>query len=124
MQNKNYIVSTVCAICGKQFNSVRSLCKHLKTHNIILDSLYSVYCRIKFRKLNFIGVSSAVCQELNRKYGKHNVFLVKNAIDTSRFNKENKISNKNSILIFGTLYETKGVDIAIKALENSKIKNV
>lgn len=95
---------------------------HLRTHNIILDNLYSVYCRIRFRKLNFIGVSSAVCQELNRKYGKHNVFLVKNSIDTSRFNKENKISNKNNILIFGTLYKTKGVDTAIKALENSKIK--
>lgn len=95
---------------------------HLKTHNVILDKLYGIYCRIRFRKLNFIGVSSAVCQEINKKYGKRRVFLVNNAIDLARFNKKRKIRSKKNVLIFGTLYETKGVDIAIKALENSKIK--
>ena len=103
MQNKNYIVSTVCAICGKQFNSVRSLCKHLKTHNIskeeyflkYIDTNCSIkcpYCNVKNKKFHslttgyYLTCGDQQCQQQSREktmlknYGITNVFQRKDIV--------------------------------------------
>lgn len=68
----------------------------------------------------YIGVSPAVYRQLRREVGKKKSRLVINAIDLKRLNPEARHSN-NNILIYGTHFERKGVDLAIDALLHSHL---
>lgn len=69
----------------------------------------------------YIGVSPEVYSEVSKEVGKKRSRLVLNAIDTGRLKTVNKFNNSN-ILIFGTNFWGKGVDLAIKAIQHSKIE--
>lgn len=68
----------------------------------------------------YIGVSPAVYQQLCQEVGKKKSRLVTNAIDTKRLNSHAAHDN-NNILIYGTHFERKGVDLAISALVHSHL---
>lgn len=68
----------------------------------------------------YIGVSPEVYRDVKREVGKRRSFLVLNAIDIKRLKSKSRIDNSN-ILIFGTDFMRKGVDIAIKAIQESTI---
>lgn len=72
------------------------------------------------KNIVYVGVSPAVYQQLCREVGKKRTRLVINAIDTSRLNPSVNHDNTN-ILMFGTHFERKGVDLAIAALLHSQI---
>lgn len=68
----------------------------------------------------YIGVSPEVYKDVKKEIGKQKSFLVLNAIDIERLKLNKKVENAN-ILIFGTDFKRKGVDIAIEAIKNSNI---
>lgn len=85
---------------------------------------YGVKQRIKriilklfgFSNTIYIGVSPDVYDDVCREVGKSKARLVTNSLDLMRLqSSNNQIANKN-ILIFGSDYRRKGVDIAIKAI--------
>ncbi|MBW8037410.1 glycosyltransferase [Lactobacillus helveticus] len=96
-------------------------------HNKIFELLKRISFRIIFKKFTFIGVSSSVYQRLKAIYGSKNTYLVENAISYKRLDKKNINlfkDKKKHLIIMGTDYERKGVDIAIKAIQKeNKIKS-
>jgi glycosyltransferase involved in cell wall biosynthesis len=70
----------------------------------------------------YIGVSPEVYRDIKKEVGKKKSYLVLNAVDTNRLKPINRFQNSN-ILIFGTDFKVKGVDIAIKAIQHSKVEN-
>lgn len=74
------------------------------------------------KRIAYIGVSPEVYKDVEKEVGKEKSYLVLNAIDTDRLKLSNSINTSN-ILIFGTDYERKGVDIAIEAIRNSNISH-
>lgn len=80
-----------------------------------------------FHRFNFVGVSSSVTKRLRNLYPKSKVYCIENAVSFSRLNQKstyNPYDNKKKhIAIFGTDFYRKGVDLAIRALGESKIKD-
>lgn len=74
------------------------------------------------KKIAYIGVSQDVFNDVRKEVGKKKSRLVLNAIDTKRLKTINNFDNHN-ILIFGTDYYYKGVDLAIRAIQHSEIEN-
>lgn len=72
------------------------------------------------RNAVYIGVSPAVYQQLCQEVGKKKSRLVSNAIDLKRLNPRTTHLN-NNILIYGTHFERKGVDLAVEALLRSPL---
>ncbi|MGA3390877.1 glycosyltransferase [Lactiplantibacillus pentosus] len=70
------------------------------------------------KKVAYIGVSPEVYRDVKREVGKRKSYLVLNAIDVKRLK---LLSNTDSsdVLIFGTAFMRKGVDLAIKAIQNT-----
>lgn len=90
--------------------------------NNIKNKIKKLISRYVFRNVRFIGVSDAVSSDLRVAFPKEIVYTVINAIDFERLenieqNYEIQVDkNYFNILIFGTHYHRKGVDIAIKAI--------
>lgn len=74
------------------------------------------------QKTAYIGVSPEVYKDVKREVGIRKSYLIINAIDTRRLEPFHTIDNSN-ILIFGTDFKRKGVDLAIRAILHSKVKN-
>lgn len=71
----------------------------------------------------YIGVSPEVYKDVKKEVGEKNSYLVLNAIDTKRLKLYERSSNSN-ILIFGTDFIRKGVDLAIEAIQHSRVENL
>lgn len=71
----------------------------------------------------YIGVSPEVYKDVKKEVGEKDSYLVLNAIDTKRLALHERHSNSN-ILIFGTDFTRKGVDLAIEAIQHSKIEDL
>lgn len=69
----------------------------------------------------YVGVSPAVYHSIKKEVGIRRSYMVMNSIDVSRLKTTNVFRN-NNILIFGTDFKRKGVDLAISAIKKSKIK--
>ena len=83
--------------------------------------------RYATRDCRMIGVSDAVYQDLCRIRGEHTkIHLVRNAISTQRLDGawDNALSldPMRDVVIFGTHFERKGVDIALRAVMRTKSK--
>lgn len=83
--------------------------------------------RYATRDCRMIGVSDAVYQDLCRIRGEHaTTYLVRNAISTQRLDGvwDNALSldPTRDVVIFGTHFERKGVDIALRAVMRVKSK--
>lgn len=92
-------------------------------HHKIFEILKGIFFRVTFKKFTFIGVSPSVYQRLRSIYGSQNTYLVENAISFKRLDKKSvNLFNdkKRHLIIMGTDYERKGVDIAIKAVQEEK----
>ena len=67
-----------------------------------------------------IGVSDAVYEDLCKIRGSRETYMVRNAISTERLDgyRENVLSldNEHDVVIFGTHFDRKGVDIALRAV--------
>lgn len=70
------------------------------------------------KKVAYIGVSPEVYRDVKREVGKGKSYLVLNAIDVKRL-KLLPNTDSSDILIFGTAFMRKGVDLAIKAILNT-----
>lgn len=68
----------------------------------------------------YIGVSPKVYRDVKKEMGGNKSYLVLNAIDTDRLTTSTE-KKSNDILIFGTDFMRKGVDLAIAAIKNTKI---
>ncbi|GET15714.1 glycosyltransferase family 4 protein [Ligilactobacillus agilis] len=80
--------------------------------------------RVVYSGCKKIAVSTAVYDDLVTCFGNKNVYYVRNAISLDRLNIDKvAIFNKRDVIIFGTHFTRKGVDIAIKAMHNSKYKD-
>ncbi len=70
-----------------------------------------------------IGVSDAVYEDLCTIRGTKDTYLVRNAISTKRLDGKNgntlSLDPAHDVVIFGTLFERKGVDIALKAVKKA-----
>lgn len=77
---------------------------------------------LAFKNVIYIGVSPYVYKDLCREVGRKRCRLVVNAIDTKRLVTANRHKN-NNILIFGTNFKGKGVDLAIEAIRMSRISS-
>lgn len=75
------------------------------------------------RNTAFIGVSPKVYTDVQREVGKRKSYLVLNAIDLKRLDHDSTNSDSSNILIFGTDFTRKGVDLAIKAIQKSSISS-
>lgn len=71
------------------------------------------------KNIIYIGVSPYVYKDLCQEVGKNRCRLVVNAIDTKRLVTTDY--HNNNILIFGTNFKGKGVDLAIEAIRTSRI---
>lgn len=98
--------------------------------NLFKRNLRPIYKKLEHHKIskatkdevNFIGVSKAVYQKLKSEYPKNkNIYCIDNAIALDRLTKYGN-QEKNGILIFGTHFHRKGVDLAIKALMSSPLR--
>lgn len=69
----------------------------------------------------YIGVSPEVYKDVKREVGSKKSYLVLNAIDIKRLDTFSHFNNHN-ILIFGTDFMRKGVDLSIKAIQHTKIE--
>lgn len=81
--------------------------------------------RYATRDCQMIGVSDAVYQDLCRIRGEHvKTYLVRNAISTRRLDGawDNALSldPMRDVVIFGTHFERKGVDVALRAVMKAK----
>lgn len=72
------------------------------------------------KNVAYIGVSPEVYGDVRKEVGKKKSYLVLNAIDVKRLELPLNTSSSN-ILIFGTDFMRKGVDLAIKAIQDSLI---
>lgn len=70
------------------------------------------------KKVAYIGVSPEVYRDVKREVGKRKSYLVLNAIDVKRL-KLLPNTDSSDVLIFGTAFMQKGVDLAIKAIQNT-----
>lgn len=70
------------------------------------------------KKVAYIGVSPEVYRDVKREVGKRKSYLVLNAIDVKRL-KLLPNTDSSDVLIFGTAFMRKGVDLAIKAIQNT-----
>lgn len=91
------------------------------------DWLIQRLYRYVTRDCRMIGVSDAVYQDLCRIRGEHTkTHLVRNAISTQRLDGawDNALSldPMRDVVIFGTHFERKGVDIALRAVMRTKSK--
>lgn len=68
----------------------------------------------------YIAVSPEVYKNVKKEVGSEKSYLVTNAIDIDRLSTINHFDNHN-ILIFGTDFMRKGVDLAIEAIQHSNI---
>lgn len=76
-----------------------------------------------FSNTIYIGVSPAVYNAVCREVGKNKARLVTNSLDLMRLQSSNtRMANKN-ILIFGSDYKGKGVDLAIKAIQKGHLES-
>lgn len=86
-----------------------------------------IICRHMLRSWTFIGVSPAVYQDLCRWYGARRVYQVLNAISCKRLDADYvpqlPVFDKPVVSIFGTHFLIKGIDIAIRAVAGSRIRN-
>ena len=99
-----------------------------KNHHIakkIRNFLKSFIIRYIAKRWKLIAVSDAVYSDLvSIEHTSKNIFLIKNAISTNRldriYNDEyNNLNALNDVIIFGTDFRRKGVDIAIDAIKQS-----
>lgn len=87
------------------------------------NSLKKMIRQAIYGKVFFIGVSQAVYEDITEIFSQKRCFCIKNAISLERL-KSKAISeydyhnrdNKKKVVIFGTNFEGKGVDLAIKAI--------
>ena len=70
------------------------------------------------KKVAYIGVSPDVYRDVKREVGKRKSYLVLNAIDVKRL-KLLPNTDSSDVLIFGSDFMRKGVDLAIKAIQNT-----
>ncbi|MBA2913866.1 glycosyltransferase family 4 protein [Limosilactobacillus frumenti] len=94
----------------------------------IYEFIKKVFMFANFRKWGHIAVSPSVYERLKLMYGSKRVFLVENAISTKRLDKRSTNpflkNNREQLTIMGTDYVRKGVDIAIKAIDqNSELSS-
>lgn len=98
--------------------------------NLLKRSLRPIYKKREHHKIskatkdevNFIGISEAVYQKLKSEYPKNkNIYCIDNAIALDRLTKYGD-QKKDGILIFGTHFHRKGVDLAIKAIMASSLR--
>lgn len=77
-----------------------------------------------FNNTTYIGVSPAVYDDICREVGSSKSRLVTNALDLERLDfSNNKRASRNNILIFGSDYKRKGVDLAIKAIKKAQLES-
>ena len=71
-----------------------------------------------------IGVSDAVYDDICRSRGKKTMYMVRNAIATNRLdgqkNNDLSLDPARDVVIFGTHFERKGVDIALQAVKEAE----
>lgn len=81
-----------------------------------------------FKKLVLIGVSEPVAESLKQRYTNSRIVCIPNCIDFSRYKdvrRENIKENRRvKILIFGTHFYRKGVDLAINAIKKVRQSHV
>lgn len=92
-------------------------------HGNLYQLLKQVICKTFLNNFTYIGVSYSVYKRLRNIYGDKNVYLIENAISTSRLdmpdNNPFEGTSKKHAIIFGTDYNRKGVDLAIEAIKNN-----
>lgn len=76
-----------------------------------------------FRNTVFIGVSPDVYNDLQKEVGKVRARLVVNSLDLDRLKVNNSNKKSKNILIFGSDYKRKGVDLAINAIEKAHLES-
>ncbi|MBT9079836.1 glycosyltransferase family 4 protein [Lactobacillus delbrueckii subsp. bulgaricus] len=79
-----------------------------------------------FSNTIYIGVSPAVYNDVCREVGKNKARLVTNSLDLMRLQSSNtRMANKanKNVLIFGSQYKRKGVDLAIKAIQKGHLES-
>lgn len=101
-------------LCGTSSSKLKEITKEL----IYGHALY---------RWQFIGVSPAVYQDLCKWFGKKRSYLVTNAISYKRldttYSPQLPEYDKPVASIFGTHFLRKGTDLAIRAIEGSKLKD-
>lgn len=94
------------------------------SRNRLKNILRKLYFKFIFHNIYSIGVSPSVYKRLCLICEKRKTYLVENTISFNRLDKIDRNpfpnDNKKHLIIFGTDYKRKGIDIAIKALQNSK----
>lgn len=125
--NGKKLLSVKRAIKSKKLN-IKVIChEHMNLdpqYGKIKEFLKNTIFHILFYRFYFIGVSPSVYKRLCIRYDFKKVFLVENAISVKRLNKKGKNPyldrSKKNILIMGSAYSVKGIDIAIKAIDRDK----
>lgn len=75
-----------------------------------------------FKNTLYIGVSPAVFNDVCKEVGKDKARLVINSLDLTRLHITNDNKAKKNILIFGSDYKRKGVDLAISAIRDAHLE--
>lgn len=92
--------------------------------NLLKYWIGCIYYRFISRGSFFIAVSPETYKRGSQRFGKKNMYMVRNAIDILRLSPQNvKYAVRNSILIFGTFFYEKGVDLAISAVDSISYSN-
>lgn len=91
----------------------------------ILKPLYNFYFKTLFKDFQFIANSPNVRKRILEKFGKRKSIVAENGIALSRLGGESSCEKLNkNIVIFGTDYYRKAVDISIKAIQASVLKEI
>lgn len=106
--------------------------QHMAVNYGLRQTIKGIILRLfGFGNTIYVGVSFDVYHDICQEVGKSKTRLVTNSLDLERLQcSDNRIANNsdNNILIFGTDYRRKGVDLAInaviKAYLDSKVKLV
>lgn len=102
--------------------------QHMAVNRRVKDRIKQVLEGVALRLFGFdntvyIGVSPDVYSNICREFGKSKAKLVINSIDLKRLQSPKAKLANNNILIFGTFYKEKGVDLAIKAIEKAHLES-
>lgn len=110
--------------CGRRLTLVHQ--EHMRwdfyqNGKVFKDFLRRHLWRLAFHGVPMIGVSQAVCEDLQRYLPRNPVYCVENAISTKRLLGERQNSRQRNALLLGTHFLRKGGDLAVKAWQDPEL---
>lgn len=119
------LVLKLKAIMKKYGHSYLLYQEHMYPKDSYLLDIKGHLLSVLVRNAYFIGVSPGVYKTICNMFGEKRCYLLRNAIDLTRLNHNSKDKRENShlpnsILIFGSDFYRKGVDLAINAMSKSE----